>query len=74
MITQTLKKTTVTYRSNKAMQDYCAYDANGELIATVHQQTKDKSIHRVNWFGGIKHGKSELVECSIEGVMDLLTT
>jgi hypothetical protein len=69
---QTLTKTGSVKKSNGVMQEYSLCDANSNLIATVVQKTKDKNIHEILWFGGEKHGKSDLIDGGIEGLMNFV--
>lgn len=60
------------FNASKGLKKYTIEDAGGSLIATVNQKTKDGDIHEVLWYGGDKHGKSDLVEGGVEGLMDFV--
>ena len=72
MIKHSLVKIGSVKKSNGVMQEYALQDANKNLIATVVQKTKDKNIHEVLWYGGEKHGESELTEGGIESLMNFV--
>ncbi len=69
MIVHTLLKNGSTKQPNGWMRDYLL-EQSGKLIATVHQLTKDGQIHRICWYGGVKHGQVELMDGGTEGVME----
>lgn len=71
MIKQTLKSNGF-FNAAKGLKKYTLEDANGYLVATVNQKTKDADIHEVLWYGGDKHGKSSLTDGGIDGLMEFV--
>lgn len=71
MIAQTLKKNGY-HDAAKRLKKYTVENAKGELIATVVQKTKDANIHQVLWYGGNKHGKSDITEGGLDGLMTFI--
>lgn len=65
--TQSVKKDGVWYK------EYALY-SNNEFVATVVQKTEDENIHLVLWYGGDRHGKSDLTECGMDGLMDFVAS
>ena len=47
-------------------------NAKGELIATVVAASKDGYIARICWYGGERHGKTDLAEGGLEGAMEFI--
>jgi hypothetical protein len=71
MIKQTLKLAGL-FDAVKGLKQYTVEDESGELIATVVQKTQDANIHQVLWYGGDRHGKSDLTEGGVEGLMEFI--
>jgi hypothetical protein len=71
LVNQTLKNIGY-HNAAKGLKKFTVEDALGQLIATVVQKTQDANIHEVLWYGGHKHGKSELTEGGVDGLMNFV--
>lgn len=60
------------FDATKGLKLYSLEDGQGELIATVVQKTRDANIHQVLWYGGENHGKSDLTEGGVDGLMEFI--
>lgn len=69
--THTLKNSGY-FDAKKELFEYTLENAEGDLIATVVQKTRDANIHQVLWYGGEKHGKSDLTEGGVVGLMEFV--